>query len=90
MTWAEGLAFLISAMSWIGPGLAQCPAEVADWRGGGSLATELLQGQPPPRSGDLQPVSKPRSHQGLSSLIDLSIIPTIRPKYVHEHVVGTD
>ena len=53
MTLAEGLAFLTSAMSWIGPGPDRGGAEVADRRGLVRLGLQLLDRQPDPRRGDL-------------------------------------
>ena len=53
MTLAEGLAFLTSAMSWIGPGPGQGRAKVADRGGLGRLGLQLLQRHSPPRRGDL-------------------------------------
>ena len=50
---AEGLAFLTSAMSWIGPGPAKAAEKVADRRGLSRLGFQFLQRHPSPHRDDL-------------------------------------
>ena len=56
MTWAEGLAFLTSAINWIGPGPARAARKSRTGGAAAGLVLHLLERHPEPGRGHLPPL----------------------------------